>query len=121
MVIGDDRIAVSGSAKLVKPEAGVDYPTDVPIPARYDGKQVLVVGNERLLVNLVQPIAGVDYPTEAPPSSDLVWEFSDSLRLGVSQIFSIEKAVAGVDFPTDAPAQDHLVVVTRTEERFPLR
>lgn len=55
---------------IARPAAGVDYPTDRPVPDVWRSASVLVIENQRVrvpnAVKLVQPQAGVDYPTDIP-------------------------------------------------------
>jgi hypothetical protein len=113
-------------AKITRPVAGIDYPTDSPPPS---GILILELARQRLRVpasaKLVRPTAGVDYPTDSPVpawakvSRTLVLENAFRLPL------IVEKAEAGVDFPTDGPPgldRDFLILaVDGGERRVPIR
>lgn len=50
-------------------QAGVDYPTEIPLPNELANKKILVIQNVYRVVvpaasTLTRPVAGIDYPTE---------------------------------------------------------
>jgi len=102
-------------AQLTAVEAGVDYPTDAPLPASLARKKILVLGDARIVVadtaKIVEPEAGVDYPTDT--------DIPDSLRgkkvLTISEyqriVLDFDTPKAGVDFPTDSPPVEGVIWV----------
>lgn len=115
---GNQRIVVDSEATLSDPIGGADFPTDAPVPVSLVGKKILVFGNHRFVIDIQTAQAGVDFPTDGPGTLDrdfLVWAFSTTNRLVLSQMSAFEKAQAGVDYPTDGPAgmnRDFYVAVT---------
>jgi hypothetical protein len=106
-------------------KAGVDYPTDAPIPKQLANTSALVLDkNTRILVGkqsvLVAPTAGIDYPTSSPIPDRLksatIIVLDGKQRVAVK----LEPARAGIDYPTDAPAPSRLVWVFGNSVRMPL-
>jgi hypothetical protein len=121
LVIENARIIVDGSATLEAPKAGLDYPTDRPPPAALAGKSILVLDEvNRVVIDVQAAVAGVDYPTDTNAKPFSVWAFSETNRVPLDDIASIEKSKAGVDYPTDTPPRDFFVVVTTSGERSPI-
>ena len=103
----------SSEARFTAPVAGIDFPTDSPVPAHLVNRKILLVADARIVVDaaarLVAPQAGVDFPTESPVPPAL--EGKQVLVLAPHQrvVVRLERPVAGIDFPTESPPPDGLV------------
>jgi hypothetical protein len=119
--------------RLDAPKAGIDYPTDAPVPKQLATAHVLVIDAKTRIVIaapavLEAPKAGVDYATDLPmpdrlksaqilvldgkqriavvletTRSGVAWTFGNAVQLPVASIARVEHAAAGIDFPTDGP------------------
>lgn len=121
---------VDVSVRLADPEAGIDYPTDAPLPASLVGKKILILDepqtvDARIVVDgsaqLQQPTAGIDYPTDASKPAALEKATILVLHSTDRLVISIKAAVAGVDFPTDAPTPPFKVWAFNTTTRLAIR
>jgi hypothetical protein len=110
----DPNVAVS--IRLSAPEAGIDYPTDMPVPAELQGKKILVLDEPtppqpdgaglgaHIVVDgsaeLEAPTAGLDYPTDVPPPT--AFENAKILVLRGTEriVIGIKAGIPGTDFPT---------------------
>jgi len=112
------------SVTIDAPTAGVDYPTDVPLPKPLVGTRVLVIDKSRIVIGkqsvLADPEPGTDYPTDAPIPARL--KSSKIIVLDGKQrvAITLEPPKAGVDYPTDAPAPTSPVWVFGNSTRLPL-
>ncbi len=115
---------VRSSVAIKAPAAGIDYPTDVPLPKELAHAKVLVIDNSRIVVGeksvLAEPKAGTDYPTSAPIPARLtsakIIVLDGKQRVAVA----IELPKAGVDYPTDSPAPAGSVWAFGNAVRMPL-
>ena len=115
-------------------KAGVEYPTDSPIPADLANKKVLLISNSktptrttRIIVEksatLSDPVAGDDFPTDSPVPASMIGKKILVLDRVNRLVIDIEQARSGIDFPTDGPAdlgRDFLVWAFQETKRFPL-
>lgn len=94
-------------------EAGVDYPTDSPIPDSLLNKKVLVLRSpefapvpKRIVVDasatLADPVAGRDYPTDSIIPPGLVGKKILVLNSHYRFPVIIERPRAGRDYPSDS-------------------
>jgi hypothetical protein len=92
------RIIIDDFAKLNEPIAGLDYPTDMAIPKNLIGKKILVLREDyRIIADIQSATAGIDFPTETHKDY-LVWVFSNTNRIKLASISSIEEDVGSNNF-----------------------
>jgi hypothetical protein len=110
--------------RLIAPEAGVDFPTDSPMPPSLAGKKILLIENARIIVDagarLEAPTAGLDYPTDAPRPAALEEKSILVLDKVNRVVIDVQAAVAGIDYPTDSHADAFKVWAFSETNRVPL-